>query len=68
VVTAVNNAFSENTWYSALDINNGLKKIYTDFGLSIDGRGIASKITLYFDAKVDNKENKKGWMLNKKIN
>jgi recombinational DNA repair protein RecR len=66
VITAVHNTFSENSWYSTNEINDKLKKIYTDFGLRVDRRGMASKITLYFDATA-NKGDTRGWKLNEKI-
>lgn len=67
VITAVHNAFQENTWYSTSEINSHLMKIYKAFDLTIDKRGIAPKITLYFNAKINNKDHAKGWMLAERI-
>jgi len=67
VIVAVHKAFSENTWYRTSKINAKLKAIFTYFDLPTDGRGIAPKIKLYFEAEKDRKGAVRGWKLTKKI-
>jgi len=67
VIVAVHNAFLENTWYRTSKINAKLKTIFACFDLPTDGRGIAPKIKLYFEAKKDRKGTVRGWKLTKKI-
>ena len=60
VIAAVHNAFLENTWYRTTEINAKLNEIYTYFGLPTNGRGIAPKIKLYFEATEYRKESVRG--------
>ncbi len=68
VVTAVHNAFSENTWYGSRQISDKLTKIYNDFFAYNRQAGMSPKIKLYFNAHIQNKSDIRGWMLHEKIN
>ena len=66
VIAAVRQQFNEDTWYSTNDINNKLRRIFDDFHVDVDRRGIARKIQLYFDAHPQDKRNARGWFLGKR--
>ena len=63
VRAAVYLKFREGTWYSSKDITKGLSEIFRAFNISIDRRGMARKIKLYFDATEQNHNDARGWYL-----
>lgn len=63
VFAAVHNAFKEGQWYSVTDINSKLAEIYRTFNIRFDGRGMADKICIYYDAEKREHRRKKGYML-----
>lgn len=67
VVKAVYTQIKENRWYSTAEINRALKRVYAIFGLPCDGRGMADKITLYFEAERQNHAEARGWYLGKRL-
>ena len=67
IVKAVYSQLKENRWYSTTEINKALKRVYDIFGLPCDGRGMADKITLYFEAEQQNHAAARGWYLGKRL-
>ena len=59
--------FREGTWYTSRDITNGLSDIFKAYGIKTDGRGIAKKIKLYFDANEQNHNDARGWYLGRAL-
>lgn len=60
---AVYNQFREFSWFSAREINEKLSEIYRIFNITMDRRGMAKKIALYYDAVMENHTNERGWKL-----
>lgn len=67
VLVAVHKQFKEYRWYSTREINSKLRKIYQLFKVPCDKRGIADKISLYYEAERANYAKARGWKLGKAL-
>lgn len=67
VVKTIYSQLRENRWYSTAEINRTLKRVYSIFGLPCDGRGMADKVALYFEAERQNHADARGWYLGKRL-
>lgn len=67
VLKAIYLAFNEHTRYTNSDINKKLKEIYNTYDVKCDLRGVANKITLYFDAEQNNTSSSRGWKLKTRL-
>jgi len=67
VLQSVYLAFNEHTRYTSNEINAKLTDIYRTYDVDYDRRGVANKITLYFDAEVNNISRSRGWKLKTRL-